>query len=173
MNDENKIPESEWMRSLVDAHAADLNRYATSILYDSDAAKDVVQDVFLRLWKEPRAKVEGHVCLWLFRVCRNRALDLRRKGSRMKNLEDLSLEQTPSDAPGPEKMTEQQDSISQVLQMVQSLPENQREVVRLKFQNGMSYKEIADVTEFTVSNVGFLLHTAIKTLRAKVEAVGE
>ena len=43
MNDENKIPESEWMRSLVDAHAADLNRYATSILYDSDAAKDVVQ----------------------------------------------------------------------------------------------------------------------------------
>lgn len=173
MNDETEISESEWMRSMVEAHAANLNRYATSILYDPDAARDVVQDVFLRLWKEPRDKVEDHVQLWLFRVCRNRALELRRKGKRMKPLEDTGLEQTPSDNPGPERVAERKDSLKQILEMTQSLPENQREVVRLKFQNGMSYREIADVTEFTVSNVGFLLHTAIKTLRARIEVSGE
>ena len=173
MKGEYETSESEWMRSIVEAHAADLNRYANSILYDSDLAGDVVQDVFLKLWKEPRDKVEGHVRLWLFRVCRNRALDVKRKGKRMSPLEDTGIEQTPSDKPGPEHVVERQDSLAQILEMMQSLPDNQREVVRLKFQNGMSYKEIADVTEFTVSNVGFLLHTAIKTLRSQIEVRGE
>jgi RNA polymerase sigma-70 factor (ECF subfamily) len=173
MKDEQRSYESEWMRSLVDAHAADLTRYAASILYDADAAKDVVQDVFLRLWQEPRANVEGHVLPWLFRVCRNRALDVRRKGGRMKRLDEASVERTAADVPGPESLAEQQDSHARILQMMQSLPDNQQEVVRLKFQNGMSYKEIANVTELTVTNVGFLLHTAINTLRARVVASGE
>ena len=56
---------------------------------------------------------------------------------------------------------------------MEDLPDNQQEVVRLKFQNGMSYKEIATVTELSVTNVGFLLHTAINTLRTRVAAVGE
>ncbi len=173
MKDEQRSFESNWMRSIVDAHAADLTRYAASILYDADGAKDVVQDVFLRLWQEPRANVEGHVLPWLFRVCRNRALDVRRKGGRMKRLDEASAERAATDAPGPETVTEQQDSHAQILQMMQALPENQQEVVRLKFQNGMSYKEIASVTELTVTNVGFLLHTAINTLRARVVASGE
>ena len=172
MKDEQRSFESEWMSSLVDAHAADLTRYAASILYDADAAKDVVQDVFLRLWQEPRAKVEGHVLPWLFRVCRNRALDVRRKGGRMKRLDEASVANTAIDAPGPELMAEQQDSHTRILQLMQALPENQQEVVRLKFQNGMSYKEIASVTELSVTNVGFLLHTAINTLRARVVASG-
>jgi RNA polymerase sigma-70 factor (ECF subfamily) len=48
------------------------------------------------------------------------------------------------------------------------LPVNQREVVRLKFQNQLSYEEIAAVTSLSVSNVGFLLHTALKTLRLRM-----
>ncbi len=49
--------------------------------------------------------------------------------------------------------------------MLDQLPDNQQEVVRLKFQNEMTYQEIADVTGLTVTNVGFLLHTALKRLR--------
>ena len=93
-----------------------------SFCTNPDAAKDVVQDVFLRLWKEPRNKIEGHVRLWLFRVCRNRALEIRRKGVRMKQLEDISLEKTPSDKSGPESVTERQDSLAQILEITQSLP---------------------------------------------------
>ncbi len=158
---------------MVAAHAADLTRYAASILGDADAAKDVVQDSFIKLWQEPRATVADHVRPWLFRVCRNRALDVRRKGGRMKPLDEMQTDRTPVESPGPEAVAETRDSHAQLLRMMQGLPEHQREVVRLKFQNGLSYKEIASITELSVTNVGFLLHTALKTLRAQVAAVGE
>lgn len=161
------------MRSLVETHAADLTRYAASILGDTDAAKDVVQDSFIRLWREPREQVEDHVRPWLFRVCRNRALDQRRKGGRMRPLDEVDTATRPAEGQGPEEVAELRDSHEQVLGLMRQLPENQREVVRLKFQNGLSYKEIASVTELSVSNVGFLLHTALKALRAQVAATGE
>ena len=161
------------MRSQVDAHAADLTRYAASILGDSESAKDVVQDSFIRLWREPRTAVADHVRPWLFRVCRNRALDQRRKGGRMRPLNEVDTATRPAPGQGPEEAAEQRDSHAQVMGLMRQLPENQREVVRLKFQNGLSYKEIASITELSVSNVGFLLHTALNTLRAQVAATGE
>jgi len=173
MKDEQRSPESEWIRSLVDAHAAELTRYAASLLRDADAAKDVVQDTFIRLWREPRAGIEDHVLPWLFRVCRNRALDVRRKGRCMKRWDEENAAKTAVDAPGPESQAELNDSHEQLLHLMRMLPESQREVVRLKFQNGMSYKEIATVTDLSVTHVGFLLHTALKTLRARIAAGGE
>ena len=58
--------------------------------------------------------------------------------------------------------------MSQVLQVVERLPKNQREVIYLKFQNDLSYKEISDITQLSVTNVGFLIHTAIKALRKEL-----
>jgi RNA polymerase sigma-70 factor (ECF subfamily) len=52
--------------------------------------------------------------------------------------------------------------------LLDSLPKNQREVVYLKFQCDLSYKEISEVTRLTVSNVGFLIHTALKNIRKQV-----
>ena len=160
------------MHSIVAAHAADLTRYAASILGDEDTAKDTVQDTFVRLWQQPREALADPVRPWLFRVCRNRAFDLRRKGGRMKPL-NQEHSSVAEDAPGPQQMAEQKDRLTQVLHLMGALPENQQEVVRLKFQNGMSYKEIATVTELSVSNVGFLLHTALNTLRSRAASVGE
>jgi RNA polymerase sigma-70 factor (ECF subfamily) len=47
------------------------------------------------------------------------------------------------------------------------LPENQGEVLRLRFQHQLTYKQIADVTGLSVSNVGFLIHTGLKSLRER------
>ena len=91
----------------------------------------------------------------------------------MRSLSEVDTATRPAEGQGPEESAEQRDSHAQVLGLMQRLPENQREVVRLKFQNGLSYKEIASVTELSVSNVGFLLHTALNTLRAQVAATGE
>ena len=173
MKNEQRRSDAEWIRSIVDAHAGDLTRFAASIVGDMESEKDFVQDVFIRLWREPRDRIEDHIRPWLFRVCRNRALDLRRKGGRMRALTEVDTAQAAVDAPGPESMAERKDSHSQILSLLQALPQNQREVVRLKFQNGMSYKEIATVTELSVTNVGYLLHTAIQTLRSRALAVGE
>lgn len=65
---------------------------------------------------------------------------------------------------------ELQDTSSEVLRLLETLPENQQEVVRLKFQNGLSYREISEITGLSVSNVGYLLHAAIQTLRRKLIA---
>jgi RNA polymerase sigma-70 factor (ECF subfamily) len=55
-----------------------------------------------------------------------------------------------------------------VLALVDSLPAKQREVVRLKFQHGFSYKEISRISGHSVSNVGFILHMAIKRIREEM-----
>ena len=57
-----------------------------------------------------------------------------------------------------------------MLKILASLPENQQEVIRLRFQNDLTYKEIGQVTGFSVSNVGFLIHTGLKTIRHQMSA---
>lgn len=61
-----------------------------------------------------------------------------------------------------------QDTHDQIQQQLARLSDNQQEVVRLKFQAGLSYKEIAEVTGLTVTNVGYLLHTALSTLKERI-----
>jgi RNA polymerase sigma-70 factor (ECF subfamily) len=63
------------------------------------------------------------------------------------------------------KKLEAEETSSGVAEKIESLPDNQREVIRLKFQQGLSYKEISAVTGLSVSNVGFLIHTGIKRVR--------
>ena len=145
-------------------------RYAAQITGDFDRARDVVQDTFVRLCAEERARVQGCLVQWLFTVCRNRALDVQRKEKRMTSLSEIELEACESREPSPAMAAEQRESTSQVLRMLATLPRNQQEVVRLKFQNGLSYQEISNVTKLTVTNVGFLIHTAIKTIRQRLKS---
>ena len=55
-----------------------------------------------------------------------------------------------------------------LLKQIARLPDRQQEVLRLKFNAGLSYKEIAEVTGLTSTNVGFILHTAISKLRQRL-----
>ena len=85
----------------------------------------------------------------------------------MKRLSELEMSVSPD--PSPAAQAEHRETASEVLGLVAKLPKNQQEVVRLKFQNGMSYKEISKLTNLTVSNVGFLIHTAIMTIRQQLK----
>jgi len=147
-------------------------RYATQITGDLDRARDVVQDTFLKLCAEDPARLDGHLAQWLFTVCRNRALDIQRKEQRMKPLDDVELATRPGREVSPAAQAEQNENTSHALRFLKHLPPNQQEVVRLKFQTGLSYKEIAGVTKLSVSNVGFLIHTALKTLRQQMAETG-
>lgn len=164
--DENKW--AERVRAAVDQYAGPLTRYAALITGDLELARDVVQDTFMRLCAEKSGRVDSHLAQWLFTVCRNRALDVQRKESRMKPLSEVEMSSQASSEPSPAAQAEQREAASEVLGLLAQLPKNQQEVVRLKFQNGLSYQEISKVTNLTVSNVGFLIHTAIKTIRQKL-----
>lgn len=83
----------------------------------------------------------------------------------MTTMDNLDMEREPSPEPQPSDAVETSDSSSVVMKIVKTLPENQQDVVRLKFQNGLSYKEIAEITNLSVGNVGFILHTALSSIR--------
>jgi len=154
----------EWIRSAVAQYERPLTVYAARLLGDVDRARDVVQDTFLKLWQADRAKVDGHLAKWLYTVCRNGALDVRRKEQRMTTLEGRETA-CPDPEPAPEASPEETVG---VLEIMAELPERQQEAVRLKFQGGLSYREIAEVMNTTVNNVGVMLHTAIKNIRQRL-----
>jgi len=160
---------AEWVHAALRQYEGPLVRYAAQITGDLDHARDVVQDTFIRLCDEPQARVEPHLAAWLFKVCRNRALDVQRKESRMKTLDETEMNSQTSAGPSPAAAMEQREAANEVLRLLGTLSKNQQEVVRLKFQNGLSYQEISEVTNLTVSNVGVLIHTALKTLRQKMQ----
>ena len=157
-----------WVRSVLEQYEAPLVQYAARITGQLDLARDVVQDTFLRLCRQRRSEVDGHLPEWLFTVCRNRALDVRRKESRMTLLTETEIESRANHQAGPGEIVEQQEAASHVLRALDTLPKNQQEVIRLKFQHGLSYRQISGVTKLTVTNVGYLIHTGLKTLRAQL-----
>lgn len=165
MTDDHAEPSNQWARQAYDTWRPALVRYGYSLTQDLELARDAAQETFLRLCQQPREQVEPHLRAWLFRVCRSRIIDHYRKAKHMSPLDDSSLAATPDQAPSPDHQAERQDTTRQLLAQVALLPHPQREVLRLKFQNGMSYQEIADVTQLTVSHVGVLLHKALNTLR--------
>ena len=150
---------------------APLLRYATRLLNgDADRARDVVQDTFVKLMGQPRAAINGHATEWLFTVCRHAAFDVLRKESRMKRFGEGEMERVGTMDPRPGRALEREETHEALLHLIERLPPNQQEVVRLKFQNDFSYKEIARITELSVTNVGFLLHTAVARLRTEFAA---
>lgn len=149
---------------------APLIGYAMTIVHDRDRARDVVQDTFIRLNRQNVEKVNKGLKTWLFTVCRNRAFDILRKEKRMTPLEDEKLASTPSEASGPDRSVDWGERHAQLNTYIGRLTDNQQEVIRLKFQQGLSYKEISDITGLTTGNVGFLLHAGLKRLRELLPA---
>jgi RNA polymerase sigma-70 factor (ECF subfamily) len=156
-----------WLQSIVDRFEGPLIRYAARITGDLERGRDVVQETFLRLCREPEVAAGDHLAQWLFTVCRRLAIDVRRKETRMHTQDETAVCDLPAREIGPTRIEclEQHDEVSR---LVDALPTNQQEVVRLKFQEGMSYKAIAEITGLSVSNVGYLLHTAVKALRERM-----
>jgi RNA polymerase sigma-70 factor (ECF subfamily) len=160
--------DSAWVRSAVSRFEGPLTLYAARLLGDADRARDVVQDTFLKLCKQDRGEIDPRLAEWLFTVCRNRALDVLRKERRMTRLSEDQIQLRPSADPGPQDLVEHAESAARVLHLVEALPHNQREVIRLKFQNGFSYREISRISGHSVTNVGYLIHTGLKSIRAQL-----
>ncbi len=146
-------------------HESSLIGYATSILNDPDLARDVVQDTFIKLCQQDRDKVEESLKSWLFIVCRNRAFDILRKEKRNQPLDDIEWQKVAGTELQPDQQADHQERVGQLHTYLERLSANQRDVIILKFQQGLSYQEIHCITGLTTSNVGFLIHSGLKRLR--------
>lgn len=161
---------AEWIRGVLAEHESGLLRYALRLTGDPQAAQDVVQETFLRLCQADPAEVDGHAGPWLFRVCRQRVFDLHRKEQRMPTVETSTVNGYASRTAGPDQQCQTSDEARAALQALSTLSADQQEVVRLKFNDGLSYRDISEITGHSVSNVGVLLHTAIKKIRESLNA---
>jgi len=162
--------DQSWVAEALSRYEKPLLRYAAWLLDDRERARDVVQEVFLRMCRESRGHIGDHVAEWLFKVCRNLTLDVRESQSRRKKLDETSvIHLSDIVADYARDPMERRDLLRQVLAMIETLPANQREVVFLKFHEGFSYKEISQLTGLSMSNVGFLIHSAVHTIRQRVQ----
>ena len=163
--------ERDWVRRALDRYERALVSYAAHLAGDVERARDVVQETFVRLCGANQKDVEPRLAQWLFTVTRNLAIDCRRKERRMRLVNELEPERvrtTNEAAADPALAAERVDSVSLVLRTLADLPPVQQDVIRLKFQHGLSYREIGEVLNLTATNVGFLIHTGIKTLRNRL-----
>lgn len=137
--------------------------HAKAITGDLESARDAVQETFLRLSRQNITALESRIAPWLFLVCRNCALDHRRKILRLSG--EPIQQECPSPEPNPAAEAAANDEASLMRHLLSRLSPQQQELVRLKFEADLSYKEISEAMRLSVSNVGVQLHNAIRTLR--------
>ena len=156
-----------WLQGLMRDHESRLLRYAKRWVAEQ-TARELVQETFLRLWKEDEDALKGREAEWLFCVCRNLAMDVLEKDKRV-GANPVDGENEPaSEAENAEEAMGQAQEQSRVLALMKGLPGNQQECLRLKFQEGFSYKEISSITGLSVSHVGVLIHEGMKRLREQL-----
>ncbi len=144
-----------------------LLRYAAQLTGEVERARDVVQETFLRYLRAKNLPAEDGLAPWLFAVCRNCALDdRRRRASQSARLARKAAMQTTDASPiaPPDAASDERD----LRTLVARLPADQAELIRLKFQEGMTYRQMARITGRSASTVGELLHEALRTIRTQL-----
>ncbi len=156
----------ETIEELFAALESPLLSYAQRLAGEPAAAEDIVQDAFMKLHaqftevREPRR--------WLYRAVHNGAINHRRKAGKIVPLNPAFEESgwtaaDPADPqPLPDEAIARLEGIGLVRLSLETLDERSRELVRLKFTENLSYKEIGRLTGLKPGHVGYLLHHALK-----------
>ena len=155
-----------WVLEAVELYELPLQRYARRMLGDFDLAADAVQHAFVKLCGESHARLEGRVAPWLFRVCRNKALDHLRRAGREQPSDDQGAAACAVDgAADPAAVAEHEDMSRTLLALVRELPAPQREAIDL-WCEGFTSREIAEITGRTEGHVRVLVHRGLAALRS-------
>jgi RNA polymerase sigma factor (sigma-70 family) len=168
-------PRWETIEELFAALESPLLSYALRLAGDGSIAEDIVQDAFMKLHaqfnevREPRR--------WLYRTVHNLALNHRRQAGKIvpfaapsgENSPDgtrnpASVHDTTDPQPLPDEQIARWEGIGLVRLSLESLDDRSRELVRLKFNEELSYKEISARTGLNIGHVGYLLHHALKAI---------
>jgi RNA polymerase sigma factor (sigma-70 family) len=114
--------------------------YAKAITGDTESARDAVQETFLRLSRQDIGALESRLVPWLFFVCRNCALDQIRKIARFSG--DAIDEEHPAENPSPAAEVVAAEETARLRWLVDQLPLQQRELINLKFEEGIQHRSV-------------------------------
>jgi RNA polymerase sigma-70 factor, ECF subfamily len=156
------------MASLFDRYGGAVYSVAFRILRDPGHAEDVMQEVFLQVWRHPELFVSGRGSLgaWLVVVARNRAIDLLRRRKPSDSVEDVVLASPQNLA----SEAERDALVEKVRKVLRDLPPEQQKSMELAFFEGLSHSEIAEKTGDPLGTVKTRIRLALITLRKAFQA---
>jgi RNA polymerase sigma factor (sigma-70 family) len=158
---------------VVKHYEAALLRYVSRLVNNSDITQDIVQNTFIRLFRkwQDEMVVSANISSWLYRVAHNCAIDYMRKETRRRELHEKHAKERPTFAPPDRgqgfRITE---AAAQASEALQTLSERERQLVVLKVYEEKSYKEISEIADLSVSNVGYILHHAMKKMATHLKS---
>ena len=159
------------LQTLFDTEETPLLRYAFALIGRRAVAEEIVQEVFLQLhvhWGDvdsPRA--------WLFRSVRNRAYNYIRDNQReILKIDDGNVQSPNAEDETPEATLLRMEAIGALRQIVEELDETDRQLVKLRYFEGLKYRDISAQTGLSISNVGYRLHHILKELAGKLRPLG-
>lgn len=149
-----------------------LFRFALRFVADEEEAKDIVQEVFIRVWNNRGQTQEVRNWeAWCMRITRNLALDrLRMSGQKRTRTFDGTFD-LQADSLSPHESTELGESVDKVEQVIASLPEKQRQVIHLRDVEGYSYQEICEILGLDMNQVKVNLFRARNAVREKITKI--
>ena len=160
----------EALGALYDRHHQRVYRTALAVTSDSEAAEDLLQDVFLRLHRfahrvDPQRPLEP----WLYRVTTNLSYTWVKRNNRWRRyLVEMRDWIVRERRPSPHRKIERDEEILEVRRAIASLPVSQRVVVVLYYVNDLSLVEIAEILEIPEGTVKSRLHYARQNLKGKL-----
>lgn len=160
--------QQEALSTLFDRYGSMVYSVALRVLKDPGDAEDVMQDIFIQIWKNPTSFVSGRGSLggWLLVVARNRSIDVLRRRKPYEDVELFAL-------PGSNALTSEAERhvlLAKIRDVVQSLPEEQKHSLELAFFEGLTHSEIAEKTGDPLGTVKTRIRLALITIRKALKA---
>jgi RNA polymerase sigma-70 factor (ECF subfamily) len=159
---------------LYDRHSRSVYGLVLRILQQAGIAEEVVQDVFLQLWRNAAQydSMRGPFVPWLFTLARNRALDtLRLKSERQRRREDQTEELPPvASAPEYEKQFDEKRRAEKVRALMGSLQPQQKKAIELAYFEGLSHTEIAVALKEPLGTVKSWTRNGLLRLKEELQA---
>ena len=145
-----------------------LYRFALKMIQDESTAEDIVQEVFIKVWNNrDRFDEIKNIEAWCMRATRNLAIDkMRSKHRRVQELDHnvMRVDKTPD----PHRQTVTNEIMDLVRKFIGKLPERQRMIMHLREIECMSYNEIAQALDLTISQVKVGLFRARQKVKAQL-----
>ncbi len=161
-------PEWQTIEQVFAALESPLLAYARRLLGDFEVAEDIVQDAFMKLHSQFQQVRTPQP--WLYRTVHNLAVDHQRRARRIVLVgdsakeDDAPMNDAADSQPLPDEQIARWEGIGLVRLVLETLDQRSRELIRLRFNEELSYKEISERTGLAVGHVGYLLHHALKAM---------
>ena len=161
-------PPPSSLTQLFEAEEGPLLQFALGLVGRRSVAEELVQEAFLRL-HQVRDEVENPRA-WLYRSLRNLAINYLRDHRRETALEDADGPALEAELPAQEMA--RREAVGLVRMLLAELPEADRDLIRLKYQENLKYQDIGRRTGINVGNVGYKLHHLLKGLAESLRHAG-